>query len=62
MIARFLAEIYDQDKVAILMEKVKDTDLEVSISLAVGLGLRRGELLALTYDDGIFSSVKVSGI
>jgi integrase len=56
---KYKAEIYDQDEVTILMEKVKDTDLEVPISLAVGLGLRRGELLALTYDDVDFENSKI---
>ena len=38
-------------EVEILIEKVKDTDLEVPICLEVALGLRRGELLELKWED-----------
>lgn len=56
---KYKAEIYDQEEVEILIEKVKDTDLEVPICLDVALGLRRGELLALKWEDIDFENCKV---
>lgn len=45
------AEIYDEDEVITLLNVVKDTDMEVPITLAVTLGLMRGELLGLKWCD-----------
>lgn len=56
---KYKAEVYDQEEVAMLMEVIRDTDMEIPISLAVSLGLRRGELLALTWNSIDFDNYKV---
>lgn len=58
-VKKYKAEIYDQEEVELLIKKVKDTDLEVPICLEVALGLRRGELLALKWQDIDFDNCKV---
>lgn len=48
---KYQAEVYTPEEVQILLENVIDTDMEVPIALLVGLGLRRGEVLALRWQD-----------
>ena len=43
--------MYTPEQVQTLLENVIDTDMEVPIALLVGLGLRRGEVLALRWQD-----------
>lgn len=56
---KYQAQVYDADEVQILLENVVDTDMEVPIALLVGLGLRRGEVLALKWQDVDFERGKV---
>lgn len=48
-IKKYHAEVYNEQEVIKLLEEARGTNMEVSISLSVGLGLRRGELLALKW-------------
>ncbi len=48
---KYQAEVYTLEEVQILLENVIDTNKEVPIALLVGLGLRRGEVLALRWQD-----------
>lgn len=48
---KYQAEVYTPEEVQTLLENVIDTDMEVPIALLVGLGLRRGEVLALRWQD-----------
>ncbi|MHC1694149.1 MAG: tyrosine-type recombinase/integrase [Eubacteriales bacterium] len=43
--------IYGREEILNLFDCTLDTDMEVPIALAALCGLRRGEILALTYDD-----------
>lgn len=56
---KYQAQVYDADEVQNLLESVMDTDMEVPIALLVGLGLRRGEVLALRWQDVDFERGKV---
>jgi len=44
---KYHGEVYDESDVKKLMSACKGTEMEIPITLAVTLGLRRGELLAL---------------
>jgi len=46
----YKAEVYTEDEVKKLLKYVKSTRLELPVALAVGLGLRRGEVLGLKWD------------
>lgn len=59
-VRKYKAEVYDAEEVQILLENVIDTDMEVPVALLVGLGLRRGEALALRWKDVDFERGKVS--
>lgn len=48
---KYKAKAYEEDEAILLLEKAKDTDMDAPLHLAVGLGLRRGELLALRWND-----------
>ena len=48
---KFKSEVYDQKDIAKLLETTKNTDLELPINLAVGLGLRISEVLGLSWSD-----------
>ncbi|ABB16028.1 site-specific integrase [Carboxydothermus hydrogenoformans] len=48
---KYKAKILDLKEIKTLLNALKDTDLEVPINLALSLGLRRGELLALKWED-----------
>ena len=49
--AKYEAEVYDDTEIQKLLEACKGTELELPITLAVTLGLRRGELLALRWEN-----------
>ena len=44
-------EIYTMEEVSILLQNAKGSDLEMPLTILLDSGCRRGELLALTYDD-----------
>lgn len=46
-----LVEVYDEKEIETLISCLKGTDLEVPIMLALSLGLRRGELIALRWEN-----------
>ncbi len=48
---RYKAKVYDLDMIHKLLEVAKDTDMYLPILLCVTAGLRRGELLALRWDN-----------
>lgn len=48
---KYRAKVYSPDMIQTLLEKAKDTDMYLPIFLLVMVGLRRGELLALRWDD-----------
>lgn len=50
-IKKFKNEIYDKEHMLKLLEVAKGTNLELPISLAIGLGLRLSEVLGLTWDN-----------
>lgn len=56
---KYRAEVYDKEDIKILLESIAGTHMELSINMAVGLGLRRGELLALRWEDVDFENKKV---
>lgn len=49
-VKEYRADVYTEDEVKRLLESTKDSWLEVPVLLGVGLGLRRGEVLALRWD------------
>ena len=56
---KYQAQVYTSEEVQVLLESVMDTDMEIPIALLVGLGLRRGEVLALRWQDVDFEKGKV---
>jgi integrase len=44
-------DIYNKQEIARLLDIVKDTNMELIVNMLIGLGLRRGELLALLWSD-----------
>lgn len=48
---KYQAEIYSKDEVAKLLEVVKGSRFDIPVQITVGLGLRRGELMALQWSD-----------
>lgn len=48
---KYQTQVYSLEEIKVLLENVIDTDMEVPILLLVGLGLRRGEVLALRWED-----------
>jgi len=57
---RYIADVYDTEEIAALYEAAKDTDMELPIMILICLGVRRGELLALTWNDVDFDTGLVS--
>lgn len=53
---KYSAEIYNKQEIRILLNAVKDTDMEVPIALAAICGLRRGEVLGLKWCDISFDN------
>ncbi len=57
---KFNNDIYDQKDIAKLLENCKDTNLEIPINLAIGLGLRISEILGLTWNNIDFENNTVT--
>jgi len=47
----FKSEVYDEDQIKKLLQAAQGTDMELPVTLAAALGLRRGELLALKWEN-----------
>lgn len=48
---KFKNEIYTEEDLRILLDKVKETNIELPVNLAVGFGLRISEILGLRWQD-----------
>lgn len=48
---KYKARVLNLDEIKELLKALKDTELEVPINVALALGLRRGELLGLMWED-----------
>ncbi len=48
---KYKAKVYDQKQIHTLLEAAKDTDMYLPVLLCVTVGLRRGELLALRWEN-----------
>ena len=57
---QYKAEIYSSDELQKLFEAARGTDIEVGIMLLVCLGIRRGELMALTWSSIDFDNKLVN--
>ena len=53
-------DYYTEEEVKELLVKTKDTDIYLEILLGVGLGMRRGEVLSLTWNDVNFQKGTIS--
>lgn len=53
---KYKAQVYDQEEVKQLLTLCQNTNMEVPITLAVGIGLRRGEVLGLKWSDVDFKN------
>jgi len=56
----YKAEVYNAEELQQLFEAAQGTDLEIGIMLLVCLGIRRGELMALTWPDIDFDNKLVN--
>ena len=57
---KYIAEVYNADELQQLFECAKGSELEVGIMILVCLGIRRGELMALTWADFDFDKKLVN--
>jgi integrase len=57
---KYVAEVLNSEELSKLIEAVKGSELEVGVMILVCLGLRRGELLGLTFDDIDFDTNMVN--
>ncbi|MHC1694035.1 MAG: tyrosine recombinase XerC [Eubacteriales bacterium] len=48
---KYKAKAYDEEECIKMLQAAKGTEMETPMNLALGLGLRRGELLALKWSD-----------
>lgn len=58
-VKKYHAEVYDEQEVVGLLQKAKGSILEVPICLAVGVGLRRGEILGLKWQSIDFDNKRL---
>lgn len=56
---QYRAKVYNNEEIKMLLESIVETNMELPINLAIGLGVRRGELLALKWQDIDFENKKV---
>lgn len=56
----YKAAVYDEQQLIELIKAAQGTDMELIISLAVSLGLRRGELLGLRWSDIDFEGMTLT--
>ncbi len=56
----YRSEIYDEAEIVTMLDKARGTDMEIPLAIAVTLGLRRGELLALRWQDVNFEGLNVT--
>jgi integrase len=49
--SKYRADVYNKDEIKKLFELIKGTDLELTIHILIFLGLRRGELIALRWQN-----------
>ena len=59
-VQRYTAEVYDEAEIQQLLSIIKGTDMELPLTIAVSLGLRRGELLGLKWKHIDFENGLVS--
>lgn len=57
---KYKAKVYEEDEVLKMLEAAKGSEMEAPLNLAVGLGLRRGELLALKWCDIDFEKNQIT--
>lgn len=57
---KYKAKAYEESEVLEMLKAAKDTDMEAPLNIGVGLGLRRGELLALQWGDIDFEKNQVT--
>ncbi len=57
---KYQGEVYDEAEVVQLLKCAADTDMELPIKLALTLGLRRGELLALKWNHIDFDKATIT--
>lgn len=57
---KYVAEVYSPKELQHLLEVAQETEMEIPIVLAAALGLRRGEVLALQWQDIDFASNRLS--
>lgn len=57
---KYRAKAYEENEVVKMLEAATNTDMEAPLNLAVGLGLRRGELLGLRWCDIDFEKNQIS--
>jgi len=50
-VKQYRPTVYDEEQLRLLIKAAKDADIEIPITLAVSLGLRRGELLGLRWEN-----------
>ena len=59
-IEKKIPEIYDSKEIAIALNAAKGTDMYLILLIAVSVGLRRGELIALRWEDVDFKEKTIS--
>ena len=58
-LVKYQASVYNNQEIALLLQEAKGTDMELFVTLALALGLRRGELAALKWTDVDFDNAIV---